>query len=209
MKYYKICQTVTNVLQRRGYTPLSDCLVTPYLQSEETFIEQFTENPVRSRLVFKYFNESTQRKFIVLFAVENNIGRQNIMNYITTFQDYAANDAWLIVDSFTDSYGANKKPVSSMAENVISSLQGMRIDIYEDNELVYNILDHCLQPSYELVPQNEHASVFQTFTSADKLPRMRRDDPISKLLGFRPKDIVKTKSTVETSGTQICYLCVV
>lgn len=209
MKYYRICQTITNVLQRRGYSPLDDCLVTPYLQSEQTFIEQFTENPVRSRLVFKYFNYDTQRKFIVLFAVENNIGRQNIMNYIHTFQEYSANDAWLIVDSFIDAYGVNKKPISSMAENVISSLPGMRIDIYEDNELVFNILDHCLQPTYELVPQNEHASVFQTFTSADKLPRMRRDDPISKLLGFRPKDIVKTKTTVETSGTQICYLCVV
>ena len=209
MKYYKICKTIQNILQRRGYSPLSDCLVTQYLQNEQMFTEQFTDNPVRSRLVFKYFNESTQRKFIVLFAVENNIGRQNIMNYITTFQDYTANDAWLIVDSFVDTYGVNKKPISSMAENVISSLPGIRIDIYEDNELVFNILDHCLQPSYELVPQNEHASVFQTFTSADKLPRMRRDDPIAKLLGFRPKDIVKTKTTVETSGTQICYLCVV
>lgn len=209
MKYYKICQTITNVLQRRGYLPLDDCLVTPYLENEQTFIEQFTDNPVRSRLVFKYFNYDTQRKFIVLFAVENNIGRQNIMNYINTFQEYSANDAWLIVDSFVDTYGVNKKPISSMAENVISSLPGIRIDIYEDNELVFNILDHCLQPSYELVPQNEHASVFQTFTSADKLPRMRRDDPIAKLLGFRPKDIVKTKTTVETSGTQICYLCVV
>jgi DNA-directed RNA polymerase subunit H len=209
MKYYKICQTVQSIMIRRGYVSMDDCLVTPYLQNEESFIQQFTENPSRSRLVFKYFNHTTQRKFVVLFAVENNIGRQNIMNYINTFREYSANDAWLIVDSSSDTYGVIKKPISSMAENVLSTLPDLRIDIYEDNDLVFNILDHCLQPSYELVPQNEHASVFQTFTSADKLPRMRRDDPVAKLLGFRPKDIVKTKTTVETSGTQICYLCVV
>jgi DNA-directed RNA polymerase subunit H len=208
MKYFKICKTIDNVLRRRGYIPMDDCLVSPYIENEQVFIQQFTETPVRTRLVFKYFNHTTNKKFIVLFAMENNIGRQNITNYIQTFQDYEANDAWLIVDSFVDN-NTNKKPISSMAENVINSLSNLRIDIYEDNELVFNILNHCLQPKYELVPKNEHSSVFQTFTTADKLPRMRRDDPIAKLLGFRPKDIVKTITTVETSGAQICYLCVV
>ncbi len=208
MKYFRICKTIDSVLRRRGYLPMDDCFVSPFLDNEAVFIEEFTENPIRTRLIFKYFNDVTSKKFIVLFAVENNIGRQNITNYIQTFQDYEANDAWLIVDSFVDN-NTNKKPVSSMAENVINSLSNLRIDIYEDNELVFNILDHCLQPKYELVPQNEHSSVFQTFTTADKLPRMRRDDPIAKLLGFRSKDIVKTTTTVETSGAQICYLCVV
>ncbi len=49
MKYYKICKTVQSIMNRRGFIPMDDCLVTPYLQNEESFIEQFSENPSRSR----------------------------------------------------------------------------------------------------------------------------------------------------------------
>lgn len=205
---------IDNILTKRNYIPCEDCNVNPYLVSQEVFHNEFidTNNDEidRTKLLMKYHKENDpDNLFVIYFANENNIGKPNILNYIRKIKELNATSAFLIVKKNFNVLN-KKNVISSIAENIVHKLQDVHIEVFEDNELVINILENYLQPQFELVPKNQHEEIFQTFCcNADQLPRMRHDNIVARLLGFRPKDIIKTTSIFETCGVTINYLYVI
>lgn len=59
----------------------------------------------------------------------------------------------------------------------------IHIELFEYKELMYNILKH------ELVPK--HVVVGHETQNTHKLPYLRRCDPVSRFLAFRPGDVVR------------------
>lgn len=201
---YRICKTLDQTLRMRGYAPGSACTVSPFLASPAAFITQFGTELSRDALAMVY--EKDARKIVVLFSSGTNVGKQQMLSYVAALVERGANEGILVVEQNAEHM--TKRSVSSVAESVLET-QDIHVEVFEDRELVFFVLDHELQPRYELVPPAQHAAIFSTFVPADKLPRMRRDDMVSRLLGFRPKDIVRVTYPVETSGTRIEYFCVV
>ncbi len=163
----------------------------------------------RSELVM-YFTPSSAtasastEKYVVLFASESNIGKQGVLEYVTRFQDHGATAGMLVVCQT----GTLKRPITTMAVSVLQS-QDFPIEVFEDNQLVFNVLLHELQPHFEVVDPAMHADIARTFCEPSKLPRMRRDDAVARLLGVRRGDIVKMTNIVETAGASVTYLVVV
>jgi DNA-directed RNA polymerase I, II, and III subunit RPABC1 len=87
-----------------------------------------------------------------------------------------------------------------------------KIQFFPLQRLVFNPLEHVLQPKFEIVPKDQLESLKQEwkFKSLDDLPKIRfHNDMAARCLGLMPLDVVKITRPSITSGEYIEYrVCV-
>jgi DNA-directed RNA polymerase subunit H (RpoH/RPB5) len=87
-----------------------------------------------------------------------------------------------------------------------------RISFFSFFHLVNNPLRHVLVPKHVIVPKDDHEALMETYnlTSIAKFPMIRYHiDPIVRILGAIPGDILKITRPSPTSGTYDIYRVVV
>ena len=106
---------------------------------------------------------------------------------------------------------ANDKVHSPVAAHLWSS-QKLRVSFFCVYEIVVNPLEHELVPRHEPVPQEEVPDLLKRLRVNEKtqLPLIRyHTDPIGRLLGLVPGDIVKITRPSPSTGEYIVYrVCV-
>ncbi len=74
----------------------------------------------------------------------------------------------------------------------------------------FNILEHELVPKHVLLSEEERKEVLKEYRATLKqLPRMLASDPVAKLLGAKPGDVVKIIRKSPTAGENVYYRVVV
>mgnify|MGYP001772859848 CR=1 FL=1 len=72
------------------------------------------------------------------------------------------------------------------------------------------ILEHELVPKHELLTKEEALRVLRELgVRPEQLPWIRASDPVAKLLGAKPGDIVRIIRKSPTAGTSVAYRFVV
>lgn len=72
------------------------------------------------------------------------------------------------------------------------------------------ILDHELVPKHELLTKEEALKVLRELgIRPEQLPWIRASDPIVKLLGAKPGDIIRVARRSPTAGVSIAYRFVI
>ncbi|MCS7099122.1 MAG: DNA-directed RNA polymerase subunit H [Sulfolobales archaeon] len=72
------------------------------------------------------------------------------------------------------------------------------------------ILEHELVPKHELLTREEALGVLRELgIRPEQLPWIRASDPIAKLLGAKPGDIIRIVRKSPTAGTSVAYRFVV
>jgi DNA-directed RNA polymerase subunit H (RpoH/RPB5) len=186
--------------------PSPECPVQMHLGSYESFVQRFTEDPDRT-LLNMIFERPDGTNFVVLFATqsdESRIGKQDILAYVERFRDLGAAGGILIVES---SRTPSKRPITSMAIDVLQA-EDIPIEVFEDTQLVYNVLLHEFQPHFEIVDPSKYAEITSTFCTLQQLPRMKTNDIVCRLIGAKRGNVVKVTNVVETSGVAVQYLFV-
>lgn len=80
----------------------------------------------------------------------------------------------------------------------------------EGGKVEEKILEHELVPKHELLTKEEALRVLRDLgVRPEQLPWIRASDPVAKLLGARPGDIVRIVRKSSTAGTSIAYRFVV
>jgi DNA-directed RNA polymerase subunit H (RpoH/RPB5) len=106
---------------------------------------------------------------------------------------------------------ANDKVHSPIAAYFWSNMK-LRVSFFCIYEIVVNALEHELVPRHEVVPQEEVAALLKQLRVNEKtqLPLIRyHTDPIARLLGLVPGDIVKITRPSPSSGEYVVYrVCV-
>lgn len=73
-----------------------------------------------------------------------------------------------------------------------------------------NILEHELVPRHEVLPPEEARKLIKKYgVKPEMLPWIRSNDPVVKIIGAKPGDIVKIIRRSRTAGTFIAYRFVV
>ena len=103
-----------------------------------------------------------------------------------------------------------------MNETIINELKhiweqdGIFIVIENIKRLQYNILNHILVPSHEIINDKEVEEVMQKYNIKHKteFPEISRFDPVARVIGLRPSDICKiirpSKTAIKTPYYRIC-----
>lgn len=83
-----------------------------------------------------------------------------------------------------------------------------RVSFFCIFHIVNNPMDHILVPKHEIVPTEEHKSIMDKFNmvSKSKFPLIRfHIDPIVRIIGGVPGDIIKITRPSPTSGEYMFY----
>ena len=74
----------------------------------------------------------------------------------------------------------------------------------------HKILEHELVPKHELLSKEEAVKVLRELgVRPEQLPWIRASDPVARLLGAKPGDIIRVVRKSPTAGVSIAYRFVV
>jgi DNA-directed RNA polymerase subunit H len=73
-----------------------------------------------------------------------------------------------------------------------------------------NVQDHELVPKHEVLTQQERKEVLETLgVDKDQLPQIKETDPMSKVIGAKPGDVVRIVRKSPTAGQTVYYRTVI
>jgi DNA-directed RNA polymerase subunit H (RpoH/RPB5) len=145
----------------------------------------------------EFTDASNTRKLVVLFA-SGEVGKPDVNPLLATFEDVQATEGIIVVP---------KKITTGAVKEV--KRHPIPIDVFMHTELVFDIMSHDDCPQYEVVPAEQHPSIFAAFASADKLPRLRKDDPVARYMGLKKDAVVKVTYPSSIVVSSVFYLIVV
>jgi DNA-directed RNA polymerase subunit H (RpoH/RPB5) len=103
-------------------------------------------------------------------------------------------------------------PINDKVHSLVASQlwfkKGIRVSFFCVYEIVVNPLEHVLVPRHEVVPKDEIPALLKTLrvTERSQLPLIRyHTDPIVRLIGGVPGDIIKITRSSPSAGEYIVY----
>ncbi|MEM4699332.1 MAG: DNA-directed RNA polymerase subunit H [Candidatus Nezhaarchaeales archaeon] len=79
-----------------------------------------------------------------------------------------------------------------------------------ETERMVKILEHELVPKHEVLPPEEARELLRRLgVKPEMLPWIRSNDPVARIIGAKPGDIVKITRRSKTAGISIAYRFVV
>ena len=87
---------------------------------------------------------------------------------------------------------------------------GIFIVIENIKRLQFNILEHEMQPKFDIVPESKVVEIMQKYNITDKIqfPDISRFDPVSRALGLRPGQLChivrSSKTAIKADYYRIC-----
>jgi DNA-directed RNA polymerase subunit H (RpoH/RPB5) len=144
---------------------------------------------------------------VIINYENNNIAIKIIYNNITTIKD--SND----IETFLDKYNKYHKflIISSISKKAYKQFDDYKnTEVFQEIELMINILEHDLQPKFRLLNKQEYDEYFKTFDNKKReMPRIIDSDPIARYFGAKIGDIFEITRPSVTTGEAISYRIVV
>jgi len=154
--------------------------------------------------LFKYINEN----------IENNNAEDNIIvilpsNITTAVETY---NGWIETINMEIEHASPDSPLYKeiVSDDNYSPRHMTNIQIFNINSLCVNILDHDLVPDHRVISSKHEIKNIETEHHLEKsqFPIITKNDPVSKILGLVPGDLVEITRPSLTSGiTKFYRMC--
>ena len=121
---------------------------------------------------------------VVFFADTDKFNVERISQYIGILKS---------MDDYNHCIIVHKNTITPVAKKVVDENKEIKIELFNVNDLQYNITKHYLVPKHELYYKNNTTewSEFKKKYQADKFPIISRNDAISRFYNFEKGDIIK------------------
>jgi DNA-directed RNA polymerase subunit H (RpoH/RPB5) len=137
----------------------------------------------------------------------NNIAIKIIYNSINTIKDHNE------VENFLDKYNKYLKffVFTSISKKAFKQFDEYpQTEVFQEIELMINVLEHDLQPKYRLLTKKEVEEYFDTFQNKKReMPRILDSDPVSRYFAAKKGDIFEIIRPSTTTIDAITYRIVV
>ena len=196
---YKSRGVLLDILKRRGYN------VEEYENISFSEISKMEKNKQLDMVL----ESVSDRKIYVKYHLSTKI-RPNQVYEITDdlfqLEEILTYDDELIIIT-------KEKPNDTLIKLMRSlySTDKVFFNIFSVHELLYNILDHVMVPPHRIITEDERLELFKNYNITDEkqLPEINRFDPVAKLLGCRPGDIVEiirpSKTSISAKYYRLCF----
>jgi len=203
---YKARKTILELMDKQGYN------VSDYNNFSINEVNSMKLNNQLDMLLEKKTDETgsikNKRKIYIRFYLTKMIRPANIQEMIDdlfNLEEILTKDDTLFIITKDE-----------MNETIINELKhiweqdGIFIVIENIKRLQYNILNHILVPSHEIINDKEVEEVMQKYNIKHKteFPEISRFDPVARVIGLRPSDICKiirpSKTAIKTPYYRIC-----
>jgi DNA-directed RNA polymerase subunit H (RpoH/RPB5) len=113
----------------------------------------------------------------------NNIAIKIVYNSINTIKDHNE------IENFLDKYNKYHKffVVTNLSKKAYKQFDEYpKTEVFQEIELMVNILEHDLQPKFRLLTKKESEEYFETFQNKKReMPRVFDSDPVSRYFGAK------------------------
>ena len=197
---YRSRNTLLNVLAQRGYD--SDSITKLGVDQIKAFtIDNYPTN--YPGLDFTIKHKESEKEIQVHYGLQGKFTQyQRILNAIqATIEEFPGEHIYMIQDTVSER-------VHSLVSSHLWFKYKTRVSFFCIYEIVINPLDHVLVPRHEQVPTEEVPELMKRIriTEKSQLPLIRyHTDPIGRLIGLVPGDIVKITRSSPSSGEYILY----
>jgi DNA-directed RNA polymerases I, II, and III subunit RPABC1 len=208
VRYYRIYTVVHEMLYDRGFKPTEQVLdkhewVSKYIG----LLAELEENPSDEELfsvidkLSLLFKKGNKQLLVYFYPLDSKLC-QNDMNYIHNMMGEKNATHLIIV--------ANNKATPKV-EGILGIL-GHNAQLFNEEELVFNITKHQLVPTHSLTSSEERDKIIKAFATSsdgkvhlDILPAIFTSDPVCKYYNFKLDDIIKIERSRKDGFTDISY----
>jgi DNA-directed RNA polymerase subunit H (RpoH/RPB5) len=135
---------------------------------------------------------------------DKKISNEQLSDFCRILIEKKVNDAILI------SNVPSSSATESLCTDVVRSSNGVFIQYFMDDELLFNPLDHALTPHHRILTDKEVKELREVDKiSLEKLPRISALDPICKRLGAKPGNDSKLPDVIEITRKIIAKKCII
>ena len=196
---FKSRNILLEVLKRRGYD-ISEYEKISFSEISKMHInkqlDMVIENDSENKIYVKYHLTTKLRPNQVYEITDDLFNLEEVLSY---------DDELIII--------TKEKPNDTLIKLMRSLLSTDKVffNIFSVNELLYNILDHDMVPTHQIITEDEKLELFKNYNITDEkqLPEINRFDPVAKLLGCRPGDIVEiirpSKTSISAKYYRLCF----
>jgi len=138
------------------------------------------------------FKQSKSLNTFINTIFENIIGENDTLIIITISKVLFKNPKENILEKYINDFFVNK---------------GYFIQFFGIENLLFNVSKHITVPKHKKLNQEEINTMLQNYNteSIQKLPTVRREDPMAKYVGMRPNDVCKITKKSVSSGIYTSY----
>ncbi len=162
-------------------------------------IEKFEDDGYKIERSGKELIGTTQDEKIIVKVVtgEKSIGVALVRTLIKRGEKEKTTEIHIVSDS----------PLTPQAKKLVVEQE---IRYLSMQNVLIDLLQHNLVPKHKILPDEEKERLLREIgIKIEQLPKIRRTDPIIKLLRGKPGDIVRIHRPSPTAGTAIYYRLVV
>lgn len=128
------------------------------------------------------------------FIDDEKIGKSSIERVIEYYKSLNINHLILVVSV----------KMSSACSQIINN--SIKVEIFKDEELMFNITKHELVPKHRIVSNEEKLQLFKQLKICDEqMPKILKRDPVCRYLGANSGDVIEIKRKSRTAGFSIYY----
>lgn len=141
-------------------------------------------------------NNDVDRLF-VFFPSEESVGVDPIRKLTQRMMQNSVNHAIIVY----------RKTITSSANKVIATLAGaVKIEQFQESELLVNITKHELVPKHLVMSDEEKKVLLSRYRLKEtQLPRIQHSDPVARYYGLARGQVVKIIRNSETAGRYVTY----
>lgn len=157
--------------------------------------DMITTNIVNTKVYIRYY---------LAKKISTNIIQEVIDDLFSLSETLTKKDMLLIV--------IKDEPSESILNQLkhIWEYDGIYITVECIKRLQFNILNHSLVPKHNIISQSETESIMVKYNmkSSDQFPEISRFDPVARIIGLRPGQVVHiirpSKTSITTDYYRIC-----
>ena len=147
---------------------------------------------------------------IIKYRLDEKIKKDVLLTHITQiFKEHKLNsdtDCIIIMNVCRVLQKAGAKDDSVVGLVNLAYLDGIFTQIFGLENFMFNISRHVFVPKHTILTQAEVTKLMKDQNCRlDDLPKIKREDPMAKYIGMRPKQVVRIESINATTGVGITY----
>lgn len=162
-------------------------------------IEKFEDDGYKIQRSGKELIGTTEDEKIIVRVItsEKSIGVSELRGLLKRAEKESANEIHIVSDA----------PLTPQAKKMVAE-EGMRYMSMKN--VLIDITQHHLVPRHEILSDEEKERLMKELgIEAGQLPKIRRTDPIVRLLGGKPGDVVRIHRRSPTAGSSLYYRLVI
>ncbi|KAJ1834765.1 DNA-directed RNA polymerases II 24 kDa polypeptide (RNA polymerase II subunit 5) [Coemansia sp. RSA 2711] len=194
-RMWRAYRTIHQMCKDRHYLVASTDLSRTLDQFRAEFAPNGKVDRVRLTFVVQKKDDPTNQMF-VFFPDQKSIGVAIVREYIEKMTKEGVFNAIIV-------YGGT---FASAAEKARTAVPKIRIEKFNESDLLVNITEHELVPQHRVLTNEQKQEILQRYRLKEtQLPRIDINDPIAKYYGMARGQVVQIIRPSETAGRYVTY----